>query len=109
MNLIEIVAKFGSLTVQEKRELGEEKAEFVIMSNDMPQWDKLFTELLGSAIKPAGIKPTSEQSTWAKPYGGIFDTQIMYKKDFDGYYILAMFWPWGNGTQSTLKLAFVKV
>lgn len=107
MTIQDIVGQFGDLKIYEKRVIEEDEAEIVVFNEDIQAWNDLFSKILGPAVKPFGVKPNAQHTTWAKPHGGIYDSQTMYKKDFEGYYVLVMFWPWGNMTQTTIKVALV--
>ncbi len=108
MTIKEIISQFGNLKVCEERLVEEKKGEFVVFNEDLEAWNNLFVKILGPAIKPVGVKPNAEQSALAKSHGGIFDSQTLYKKDFSGYQVIVMFWPWGDKAHTTIKLALVE-
>ena len=108
MTLKEIVEKFNELDVYEQRCVSDEYVELVFYSKEIDKWDKVLIDILGPAVKPAGVKPTKDDQDLTKDYGGIFDNQTLFKKDFDGVGVLAMFWPWQDGTYTTLKAALLK-
>lgn len=104
MTINDIIAKFGDLKIIEDRGVDADEAEFVVFNEELHHWRSLFEECLGEPVKKQGKKPTKEDLLLTKNYGGIYDRQILYKKDFDNYAIMAMFWPWGDNTQTTIKL-----
>jgi hypothetical protein len=108
MTLKEIVEKCSGLSVYEKRKITDEYVEIIICSKDIDEWLRILTNILGPAIKPAGLKPTKEDSRLTNEYGGIEDNQILFKKEFQDAAAMAMFWPWGSGIYVTLKLVLLK-
>ncbi len=106
--LKEIVEKAKPLEAYEQRSLSDEYLEFVIYNKDIEQWTKLLVAILGPAVKPAGAKPTKEQLKLTEDYGGVFENQTLFKKEFDGVTVVAMFWPWQDHTYTTLKAALCK-
>lgn len=108
MQIKEIVDKVRPLDICEEREYSEGYAELVFYKKDAPQWQEVFSGLLGSPAKPPAARPTGEDVRLTENYGGIRKNQTLYKKDFDGYSIIAMLWPWQDDTHITLKLACLK-
>jgi len=105
MTLKEIIEKCNTLAVREKRSVTDEYCELVFYSKDTDEWDKVFTEIFGKAVKPSGTKPTKEDLRLTENYGGIHANQTLYKKEADNTTIIAMFWPWQDNSNTTLKLA----
>lgn len=103
-----ILEKSSNLKVCEQRCSDDDYSELVFYKQEIDEWDKLFSDALGPAVKPCGVKPTREDSKLTEPYGGIFSNQVLYKKEFDGGIVIAMFWPWQDNEHVTLKLAFLK-
>ncbi|MFC1646396.1 hypothetical protein ACFL2Y_04375 [Candidatus Omnitrophota bacterium] len=108
MTIKEILEKCKGLEVSEERDINSEYGELVFLTKDLDKWDKVFVDILGPAIKPAGAEPTMNDHVLTKDYGGIYDNQTLFKKDFDNTSVMAMFWPWGDNTHTTLKLAVIK-
>lgn len=108
MTVKDILEKCKALRVQENRTASGDYAELVLFTKDMKEWSGLFDELFGPAKKPAGKKPSGDDESVTRPYGGIFDNQVLYRKDDGGASFIAMFWPWQNGTSTTLKIACLK-
>ena len=105
----EIFEKFKDLGVFEKRFLNDDYGELVFFSKDLDQWSRVLTELLGPPLKPAGQKTKEEHLKISMKYGGVNDNQTLFRKDLgDGKMLLALLWPWNNGTYTTLKLAIRK-
>lgn len=108
MTLKEIVEKLSGLAIEEVRCSTENSHELVFTNEKMDEWDKIFTDILGPAVKPRGVKPTKEDQQITSKYGGIYSNQILYKKEFDDAIVLAMFWPWQDEVHTTLKLILLK-
>ena len=108
MTLKEIIQRCSMLSIFEKRDSADEYNELVFYSKDIDQWYKIFADILGPAAKPEGVKPTKDVSALTKDYGGIYENQTLFKKEFDGATVIAMFWPWQSGVHTTLKLVLLK-
>lgn len=108
MTIKEILNKCGELEVREKRSISDEYGEIVFYNKDIDEWSKVFTGILGEAIKPAGVKPASEHLALTKDFGGIYENQTMFKKNFEGADIMAMFWPWQDNEHITLKVVLLR-
>ena len=108
MTLKDILERCQNLKVEQKRSISDEYCEFVISGTDIEQWKKIFDEVFGLAQKKEGQKPTKEHLSLTENYGGIAANQILYKRDFDDGILLAMFWPWNDGSFVTLKLIHLK-
>ena len=106
MLLKEIVEKCSGLGIYEKRNITNDYVELVFYNKEQDEWNRIFTDILGSAIKPTGLEPTEDDLRLAKDYGGIRINQTLFKKEFDGVTIIAMFWPWQDGMHTTLKMGF---
>ena len=108
MDLNDIKSKFEGYNLYVQRSLSEDYWEIVIYNKDITKWEDGFSEILGFPVKPKGVKPTSEHQNLAKDHGGIFPNQTLYAKEFDIGTIMAMFWPWGNNTHTTIKTSLIK-
>lgn len=108
MTIKEIFEKCSKLNIYEERTVSSDYLELVFYTKETDQWNKLMVDILGEVVKPAGKKPTPADSELAKEYGGVYDNQTLFKKDFDEGTVLAMFWPWQDSVRTTLKLAFIK-
>ena len=108
MILKEIIEKCSKLDVHEKRCVNDELYEVVFYNKDIDQWHKVFVDILGPPIKPAGEEPTEEDDDLTDEYGGIVSNQTLFKKDFDNVTILTMFWPWRDNIHTTLKTVVLK-
>lgn len=108
MTIKEIRERCGKLSVHEEREVSDDYAELVFYNKDLNEWNKALIDTLGPAIKPAGVEPTKENLRLTENYGGIYDNQTLFKKDFGNVSVLAMFWPWQDNTHTTLKVALLK-
>ena len=108
MTLKDILEKCSNLRIDEKRVITDDYNELVFYNQDIDEWNKIFTELFGSAIKPSGRIPSENDLQLSKDYGGIYDNQTLFKTEFDGTTVIAMFWPWRDDIHTTLKLARLK-
>lgn len=106
--LKEIIEKCLALNIYEKRSVDEEYCELVFYNKELDKWEKIFTDALGSAVKPPETRPTREDMRLTNDYGGIEANQTLFKKDFDGATMIAMFWPWGDCEHTTLKIALLR-
>jgi len=100
----EILKKCDYLKVEEERVNSSGYNEQIIFADEIDQWHKALTGVLGSAVKPEGEKTTPEHFALTVNYGGIFDDQTLFYKKFEDRSILAMFWPWKNKIHVTLKI-----
>ena len=107
MTLKEIIEKCSTLSIYEKREITDEYVELVFLSKETDEWNRILSEILGPAIKPAGVKHAKTDLILTAKFGGVREEQTLFKKEFDDADIIAMFWPWQNGEHTTLKM-FVK-
>lgn len=108
MTLKDIFGKFNGLDIFEKRQITDEYIEVVLYNKQKDKWNKILADILGSAVKPAGINPSNDIKRLAEKYDGIYKNQIMFKKDFDSETVLAMLWPWQDDAHTTLKMAIIK-
>jgi len=106
MNLKEIIAELTKLDVYEKRSIGDDYGELVLLNT--PALHKTLTDIFGPAMKESNEKPDKEMIILAKEYGGIWDNQTLFKKDSQSCILIAMLWPWDDKQHITLKLAVVK-
>ncbi len=106
--LKEIVEQCSGLGIYEKRDITDEYVELVFYNKEQDEWNRIFTDILGPVIKPAGLEPTEDDLRLTKDYGGIRINQTLFKKKFDGVTVIAMFWPWQDGMQTTLKIGLLK-
>lgn len=108
MTLNEIIKKCDTLSISEMRRNSDEFCELVFYNKDIDEWNTIFADILGHAIKPAGIEPTKDDQYLTKDYGGTWFDQTVFKKEFDDVTVIAMFWPWQDGIHTTLKMALLK-
>ena len=105
MKIQDITEKFGNLKIFEKRCINEEYAEIVFFTEQLDHCSKILEDFLGPAVKPPGLEPSENHKKVADVFGGILFNQTLFQKDYDDIIIIAMFWPWQNGKQVTLKIA----
>ena len=105
MTLRDIIERCRALRVEEERQNGDTYSELVFYKEDMQEWHSIFSDILGPATKPAGVKPTKDHLRLTEDFGGIWPGQTLFKKEFDHVIIIAMFWPWGDDIHVTLKMA----
>ena len=108
MEIKEIIDKCSQFEIYEQRILRDDYAEIVMYTSEIFKWSAVFNDLLGEPISHAGIKPTADDLALTSEFGGIFDEQTLYKKDFTDSSIIAMFWPWQDGKRVTIKVVLKK-
>ena len=104
MTFEDLIKRCRALEIAEERQLSEEYGEFVIYNEHITEWYKMFDEILGKPQKSLGAKPTKADLLLTEKYGGVYENQVLYKKDFNEGTLLAMLWPWGDGEHITLKI-----
>jgi len=104
LTISEILEKCGQLKIAEERASSRGYCEQIIFADEIDQWIKALTDILGSAVKPAGQKATPQYFSKTVDYGGILDNQTLFYKKFEDKSILAMLWPWKNKIHVTLKI-----
>jgi hypothetical protein len=108
MTLREILDRCSLLEVEERRHQKEAYSELVFHNKDINEWHRILSEALGPPAKPAGKNPTKDLLRLTQEYGGILTGQTLFAKEFDDITVIAMFWPWGNGKHTTLKMAVLE-
>lgn len=108
MTIKEIIEKYSTLRVSEKRGSSRDYDERVFYNEDIDKWNKIFFEIFGAAAKPAGAQPTDDDLNLTENYGGIQDNQTLFKKEFDDAIVVVMLWPWQDDVHTTLKTALLK-
>ena len=104
MTLKEFKEKCQGLKFEEERSFSDDYGEFVIAASEIEQWYKKFEEIFGQPKNKQGAQPAKEDLALSHDYGGIRANQVLYKRDFEKGSVLAMFWPWGDGSLITLKV-----
>jgi len=107
MTLKEILDKCSGFEINEQRCISDEYTEIVFNAKQTDKWNEIFADILGSAVKPPGTKPTVDDLELTKEYGGVYGNQTLFKKDFEKESIMAMFWPWQDNLHTTLKLVLL--
>ncbi|MFH1665778.1 MAG: hypothetical protein ABIA77_06510 [Candidatus Omnitrophota bacterium] len=100
--------KGKGLKISEKRCVTEDMIDIAFFNTETEKWRSLLTEILGPEVKPAGVKPTSADMKVTAGYGGIWERQTLFKKEFGDSIVIAMFWPWQTDEYTTLKINRVK-
>ena len=108
MILNDILAKFKKLDIFERRQITDEYIEVVFYNKQTDKWNRVLTDILGPAMKSAGVKPSKNVKRLAEKYGGVYDNQTLFRKNFDSDTVIAIFWPWQDGVHTTLKIAVEK-
>lgn len=103
----EIVELFLKMKVCEQRSIGEGYCELVFYNKDITGWKTVLNDIFGQAVKPEGAKASKEHNSLTEKYGGVFENQVLFKKDFDSFTGILMLWPWQDGLHTTLKMAVV--
>ena len=107
MTLNEFAQRIAGLNVCQVREASDDYQERVIFSADIKQWSAVLEEVLGPPVKPAGVVPSGTDLGLCQIYGSIMTNQTLYRKAFGDATVLAMLWPWQDGTHTTLKIGRV--
>lgn len=108
MRLQEIIDRLGISHVHEVRHITDEYGELVVDNKDIEEWNRRFSDILGSPIKPAGVRPSKDDLNLTKNYGGIWASQTLFKKEYDDFTLIAMYWPWQDGAHVTVKMAHLR-
>ena len=89
-------------------ELQEKDGDFlgaVMTTDNSCRLEQLLNDFFGQPLKPPQTEASAEISQIAGPYGGIRENQTLYlRKGYQNSSILAMIWPWNNGSNFTLKI-----
>lgn len=96
--------RMQDLAVLETRSQTDAYVELVFLNEHQAAWDALLQEVFGSAVKEAPQRPSRAHRALTRAHGGINKGQTLYRTDADGTQVLAMLWPWQNGTHTTLKI-----
>ena len=105
MILNDIITLFDQLEICQTRTTNDNYCELVFYTKDADKWSDCLAGKLGQPIKPAGSKPSKDDELITKDYGGIYNNQTLFKKEMESSIVIAMFWPWQDGINTTLKLA----
>jgi len=105
MTLKEVIDKCSMLNVYEVRRVTDEYGELVFYNKKINEWNQIFVDLLGPATKPAGVQPSEDDLHVTKDYGGIWTDQTLFKREFDDFTLIAMYWPWQDDIHTTVKMA----
>lgn len=108
MEIRDILERFKHLKVEWAEDICEDYLERHILVKDLEQWEKVLTDILGPPVKKAGEATTERFVDLTMNYGGIMDDQTLFYKKFDEKSIIAMFWPWKDNYEVTLKIASFK-
>ena len=89
-------------------QLQEQQDKFfgVVMKTDQLQvLEPLLASFFGLPLKPPHSQVTPEVARITRPYGGIMENQTLYfRRQYQERSILAMIWPWNDGSNFTLKI-----
>ncbi len=102
--LEDIIAKILKLNISEKRTLSSSYCEFVFSSKDANQWEEVMIDIFGPPSKPQGVKPEACDEEATEKFGGIRSNQTLFKKEYGDNTVFAMYWPWQDGLNITLKI-----
>lgn len=105
LSIADILRKCVDLPVVQERARRDNYAELVFPTKDTGKWAEALKVFFGEAAKPAGENPTKDQEKLTDEFGGVKKGQTLFCKPCEDKFMIAMFWPWGNGEHTTLKLA----
>jgi hypothetical protein len=103
-----IIDRFGTLNIHEKRVFTESSCELVFLNKQKNEWESIFSDILGSPVKPQSDVPSEEDISITSGFGGICKGQTLFRREYRGATIIAMFWPWDDPRYTTLKVAIVE-
>lgn len=109
MTFPELLAEILKLKPAEKRAQEEDYLEVVVSVDSLGPFHKTLAAYFGQPLKPEGQSPSEEASKRAAAYGGIRNNQTMYFRQDATHSECALLWPWGNGTQVTVKVLQDKI
>ena len=96
------------LEIKRKKKIQPDYVELVFFTKDTAGWMKFLSGLFGKARKPTWQKPTDQDRSLTKPFGGIrLQSNPVYER-VQEYTILAMVWPWKDKTLSSLKIPLIR-
>lgn len=78
--------------------------EIVFSKNEFEALNVVLESYFGAPAKQAGQPVTDEIDRITGRYGGVSVDQIAYAKKTEAGFDVALLWPWGNKTSTTLKL-----
>lgn len=105
MTLKAIIDKCSMPGVHEVRHITDDYGELVVHNSRIAEWDKILGDFLGPPKKPAGVEPSEDDLQMTKDYGGIWINQTLFKKEFEKFTLIAMYWPWQDDVHTTIKMA----
>ena len=108
ITLKSILEKYSDLTIDEKRCITDEYVWLVFYNREIEKWNKIFSNIFGPAVKPAGSPPSKDDLLLTTDYGGIRREQTLFKKEYKEGTVIAMFWPWQDKIRTTLKMILIK-
>lgn len=87
------------------REESSDYFEAVIARSELSNLALRLEKFLGPPIWPSQTKLSEEVEGSIRDYGGIMPDQDLYFRKQDTETVIAMLWPWSNGTHITVKIA----
>ncbi|MDA8137219.1 MAG: hypothetical protein M0036_01090 [Desulfobacteraceae bacterium] len=107
MQLKEIIQQCCHLRIVEKRCETDEFIDIVFDNEDLEEWQRILSRILGSPRKPKGQAPSDRDLKVTAKTGGIRINQTLFEKEFGNTTIIAKFWPWDNHKHITLRMALL--
>lgn len=107
MRLNEIFKRCNHLTIYDQRCVTDEFIELVFYNKDLPEWYKSIVAVLGEPRKAKNRQPNENDLKLTARTGGIRFEQTLFEKTFEEGTIIAKFWPWQDGTHTTLRVALL--
>jgi len=104
MTYAELLDQIKKIEFAEKREEASDFFEFVIHANEEERLGTILQAYFGPPLKPAGEQPSKEAKKRSADYGGVRANQTLYFRSYDSVCQCVLLWPWGNGTQITVKM-----
>lgn len=106
MNFKEICSEFKKVKYSQLKSEDDVHASIVYESKYDPDYENLAEKIFGFPISVPGDKPLKEdRKLLEKDFGFTVEVKdTIFKDDFDGKTIYAVFIPWDTGEYITLKL-----
>jgi hypothetical protein len=108
MQLIEIFKKCKDLSIYDQRCVSDDFIELVFFNKDLPDWYNIITSVLGEPRKAQNCEPNDSDLKLTARTGGIRYEQTLFEKIFEEGTIIAKFWPWQDGSHTTLRVALLR-
>jgi len=105
MEYRDMIEQIRGLPIIQLQEQSDTFFGAVMATAEFGHLESLLNGFFGQPIKPPQTKATPEVAQITEPHGGIRENQTLYfRKGCQNRSILAMIWPWNDGSNFTLKI-----